>query len=77
MSDEKRELYTLSDAECADTVKARLDRALALLKEVEWAGDCSTCPSCGEYDTYLSEAHDIPSGGHAPGCKLKALLGEK
>ncbi len=45
---------------------ARLDRALALLREVEWNDDECWCPTCSHSE----------HAGHAPDCKLKALLEE-
>ncbi len=60
----------------------RLDRALALLREVEWVegtgevGPQVTCPVCSGEKPWVDPEHDVPRGGHAPDCKLAALLEE-
>lgn len=58
---------------------AEREEALAVLREVEWGGTengAAVCPSCGGY-------HEDPPGdlgfygarrGHAPDCRLAALL---
>lgn len=55
---------------------ARLDRALALLREVEWVeGEWEFCPVCGENPKTERPFEGIGMG-HAADCKLKALLEE-
>jgi septal ring factor EnvC (AmiA/AmiB activator) len=55
----RRELKGSQDAH------ARLRRAMAVLREVEWRGATKHCPSCKG-----AEPH------HAAGCELAAVLGD-
>jgi len=54
---------------------ARLDAALALLREVQYEGSSEPGWKCVVCD-YASPGHTAPTG-HAPDCRLAALLEEK
>lgn len=58
-----------SDINCSGETAALIAAAPAmhaLLKELEWSGD-ETCPCC---------RHDGQTEGHAPDCRLAAILKE-
>lgn len=71
------------------TLTQRLYPEMAsVLRELEWAGDSATsmCPECGRRPprstrslsaaefSLKAAGHQLPDGGHAPDCRLSALL---
>ena len=60
----------------ADDLLAALREAIALLRELEWAGADGTeryCPACGGAKTY--DGWVLPHAGHAHDCKLAEAIG--
>jgi hypothetical protein len=59
----------------AAALVAEFDRALSLLREVEWDRDTDRCPVCRRLDPSARQPFENEQEyGHAPSCRLAALL---